>query len=160
MPANTAGQSSNMRNVKNSAGQAKSNVRCVRPVLPINLHLPSTSFVVVNPHETAPVSPRETAPVSTHGTPPASSTPVPASTLSYRKRKELEEKTGVVPTKKYKPRVGASQCSKCQADRTSATGHRQYFGNWFCPNTATETYEEWRARLAEKNYRKKDGNNS
>ena len=137
MPANTAGQSTNQRsNVPKSAGQ--SNVRRSVPLLP-NLQLPSPSFVVVNrPYGPAPVI----------------SAPVPASTLSYRKRKEHEEKTGVVPTKRYKARVGASQCSKCQADRTPATGHKQYFGNWFCPNTATETYEEWRVRMADKRYNK------
>ena len=122
MPANTAGQSTNIRNAPKSAGQ--SNVRCV-PVLP-NLQLPSTSFVVVNPYGPAPVI----------------SAPVPASTLSYHKKKEKEEKTGVVPTKRYKPRVGASQCSKCQAERISATGHRWYFGKWNCPNAATEPCEE------------------
>ena len=64
-----------------------------------------------------------------------------ASTLSYRKRKEEQEKTSLVPTKRYKARMGPSQCSKCQEERTAATGHKQYFGNWFCPTTSMESYE-------------------
>ena len=89
------------------------------------------------------------------GAAPVLSINLPASTISYRKRKEKEAKTSAVPTKRYKARVGPSQCSKCQGERTPATGHKQYFGNWFCPKTSEESYEEWRARLTEKNYRKK-----
>ena len=122
----------------NTAG--KSHVRNVPQLLPKPQQPPSTPFVVANSYGPAPVL----------------SAPVPASTQSYRKRKEQEEKSAVVPTKRYKPRVGASKCSKCHADRTADTGHKQYFGNWFCPNTASETYEEWRSRLAEKKYKKKN----
>ena len=64
----------------------------------------------------------------------------------------------VGPTKRYKPREGTSKCSKCQSDRTAMTGHKQYFCNWFCPKTSTETYDQWRARLTEENYKKKSVN--
>ena len=129
LPANTAGQAS---------------VRKVPTILPKLLQLPSSSVMSVN--FSGPLAASPVAPVVI----------VPASTHSYRKRKEEEARTSVVPPKKYKARVGASKCSKCNMDRTTATGHKQYFGNWFCPTTATQTYEEWREHLQkEKQYKKK-----
>ena len=131
----------------NTAGQAS--VRKVtRPsVLPKLPQLHSANVMVLSP--SGPVT---TTPVAIA----VPAEPIPASTQSYRKRKEEEAKASAVPLKKYRPTTGASQCSKCQKDRTSATGHHQYFGNWFCPQTTTETYEGWRARLqTEKEYKKK-----
>lgn len=81
--------------------------------------------------------------------------PIPASTQSCRKQRDKEEKASPVPTKRYKPCEVASKCSKCQLDRTTATEHKQYFGNWYCPATSAETYHKWRTRLAEKTYKKK-----
>lgn len=124
----------------NTAGQSK-----LRSIL-----------ILPNP---VPLPPQPLMPVAPYAQLQASAIPpIPASTQSYRKRKDEEEKLSVVPTKRYKPREGFSKCSKCQSDRTPATGHKQYFGNWFCPNTSTETYEQWRARLAEKKYKKKNVN--
>ena len=61
---------------------------------------------------------------------PVATVPIPASTMSYRKRKELEHKTAVVPTKRYKPRVGASKCSKCPEEKTDTTGHKPQTAFW------------------------------
>jgi len=118
----------------NTAGQ--STVRGI-PLLPKPIPLTQQPFIVVPP------------------IPQLQARAIPASTQSYRKRRDKEEKASPVPTKRYKPREGASKCSKCQLDRTTATGHKQYFGNWYCPATSAETYDEWRTRLAEKNYKKK-----
>ena len=124
----------------NTAGQSR--VRNV-PILPNVVQVPSaeikTSFI---------------------GAAPLVSINLPASTLSYRKKKEKEAKTSAVPTKRYKTQLGPSQCLKCQGERTPATGHKEYFGNWFCLKTSAESYEEWRARLTEKIIEKKmDQNN-
>ena len=108
----------------NTAGQAS--VRKVtRPsVLPKLPQLHSANVMVMSPSGPVTATPVAIA---------VPAVPIPASTQSYRKRKEEEAKASAVPLKKYRPRTGASQCSKCQKDRTSATGHHQYFGNWFCP---------------------------
>ena len=134
LPVNTAGQVS-VRKVTRPS---------VSPKLP-QLH--SANVIVVSPSGPVTATPVAIA---------VPSVPIPASTQSYRKRKEEEAKASAVPLKTYRPRTGASQCSKCQKHRTSPTGHHQYFGNWFCPQTATETYEAWRAHLqTEKQYKKK-----
>ena len=36
-------------------------------------------------------------------------------------------------------------CGKCGKPRTRDTNHHQYYGQQFCPSTATETYHEWRS---------------
>jgi len=33
--------------------------------------------------------------------------------------------------------------------------HKQYYGNWFCPKTATQSEEEWRTEVVEKRKNKK-----
>ena len=124
----------------NTAGQASLRKVTKPSVLPKLPQLPSANVMVLSPSGPVTATPVAIA---------VPAVPIPASTQSYRKRK-------VSALKKYRPRTGASQCSKCQKDRTSATGHHQYFGNWFCPQTATETYEAWRARpQTEKQYKKK-----
>ena len=126
----------------NTAGQASVRKVTRPPVLPKLPQLHSANVVVVSPSGPVTATPVAIA---------VPAVPILATTQSYRKRK-----VSAVPLKKYRPRTGASQCSKCQKDRTSATGHHQYFGNWFCPQTATETYEAWRARpQTEKQYKKK-----
>ena len=126
----------------NTAGQASLRKVTKPSVLPKLPQLPSANVMVLSPSGPVTATPVAIA---------VPAVPIPATTQSYRKRK-----VSAVPLKKYRPRTGASQCSKCQKDRTSATGHHQYFGNWFCPQTATETYEAWRARpQTEKQYKKK-----
>lgn len=78
---------------------------------------------------------------------------IPASTQSYRKRTGERMATGR-QTKKYKSRSGPIKCSKCGKERSK--GHKQYFGNWYCPDTSTQKEEEWRAALTAKGYKKKD----
>ena len=45
-------------------------------------------------------------------------TKVPYSTQSYRKKKQREEQSSDVPTKRYKGRTGPTVCSKCGQPRT------------------------------------------
>lgn len=53
--------------------------------------------------------------------------------------------------RRYKKRKEVTTCSKCKKDRLPET-HHQHFGNWYCQETATETFEEWKARMVEKKY--------
>ena len=54
-----------------------------------------------------------------------------------------------MPRKKYAPCPEMTVCSKCNQPR-DAESHKQYYGSWFCANTATESLEEWRARMEAK----------
>ena len=71
---------------------------------------------------------------------------LPVSTLSYHKGKEEQVKTLAVPRKRYKAWVGPSQCSKYHGERTPATGHKQYFGDWLYLKTSTESDKEKEGR--------------
>lgn len=133
----------------NTAGQSK--VR--RPVI---LPKPSTqpsspSYVMVIQPSSSSQTHTLTAASSSHQA--SSSSSIPASTTSYRKRRQERELAGE-HVKKYKERSGPSKCSKCGEDRTG--GHKQYYGNWFCPNTSKQSEEEWRTSLAAKGYKKKN----
>ena len=74
----------------------------------------------------------------------------------YQKRKlEKEEESGV-KVRKYQRKEGAVvTCKMCGQNRV-APAHRQYFGNWHCQSTNTETFENWRDELKRtKQYKKK-----
>lgn len=114
----------------NTTGQAS--VRLPVPQLILMPNIPTMP-------STLPTSP---SPVST---PPVH---VPYSTKSYRKKKLQEEETGVLSTKRYRQRTGPATCSKCGQPRTG--DHKQFFGNWYCPKTSTETYEQWREKFGDK----------
>ena len=83
---------------------------------------------------------------STIGAAPIISINLPVSTLSYHKGKEEQAKTLAVPRKRYKAWVGPSQCSKYHGERTPATGHKQYFGDWLYLKTSTESDKEKEGR--------------
>ncbi|XP_026110190.1 uncharacterized protein LOC113083135 [Carassius auratus] len=94
--------------------------------------------------------------------PPSAQTPtsgqdVPYSTQQYRKRKLERERTGTV-TRKYVKKTDVILCRKCNKERKPPS-HLQYFGNWFCKESETQSYDEWRAVLQERGYRKKKKGN-
>ncbi len=82
-----------------------------------------------------------------------SSQDVPYSTQQYRKRKQEREQTGTV-TRKYVRKTDVILCRKCNKERKPPS-HLQYFGNWYCKESETQSYGEWRAVLEERGYRKK-----
>ncbi|KAL1265444.1 hypothetical protein QQF64_003471 [Cirrhinus molitorella] len=82
---------------------------------------------------------------------------VPYSTQQYRKRKQEKEQTGIV-TRKYVRKTDVILCKKCNKERKQPS-HLQYFGNWFCEESETQSYDEWRAVLKERGYRKKKPGN-
>ncbi|XP_056120612.1 uncharacterized protein LOC130097697 [Rhinichthys klamathensis goyatoka] len=86
-----------------------------------------------------------------------SSQPVPYSTQQYRKRKQKRESAGTV-TRKYVRKTDVILCRKCNKERKPPT-HLQYFGNWYCEESETKSYDEWRAVLMERGYRKKKPGN-
>ncbi|ROL52165.1 hypothetical protein DPX16_6042 [Anabarilius grahami] len=50
---------------------------------------------------------------------------------------------GAVPKVPYNRTVEANTCKKCGQFKTSATGHSQYRGRVYCPQTETVTKEVW-----------------
>lgn len=50
---------------------------------------------------------------------------------------------GAVPKRPYNRTVEANTCKKCGQFKTSATGHSQYRGRVYCPQTETVTKEVW-----------------
>jgi hypothetical protein len=70
---------------------------------------------------------------------------LPRSTRWYRKKREEKKAAGEL-VRQYKVRrtTKVYTCSRCGRSRTPDT-HRQYYGQWYCPSTATESFEEWRS---------------
>lgn len=84
-----------------------------------------------------------------------SSQAVPYTTQQYRKRKLEKERTGTgTVTRKYMKKTDVILCSKCKKERKPPS-HRQYFGNWYCEESDTQSYGEWRAVLEKRGYGKK-----
>lgn len=50
---------------------------------------------------------------------------------------------GAIPKRPYRRTVEANTCKKCGQFKTSATGHSQYKGRVYCPQTETVTKEAW-----------------
>ncbi|CAM4560459.1 unnamed protein product [Leuciscus chuanchicus] len=71
-------------------------------------------------------------------TPQASSAPSPSATLHTRQPRA------------YNRRVEANTCKKCGQFRTTATGHSQYRGTIYCPNTETLNKEQWLDQIKKK----------
>ena len=80
--------------------------------------------------------------------------PIPRSTAHYHRRAAREEEETGIPRKKYAARTKVSTCSKCKLPREMQS-HTQYYGSWYCANTAKETKEEWRARMVAKREEKR-----
>lgn len=77
--------------------------------------------------------------------PPASchSVPVPFTTQYYWKRKLVKEKDGSY-TRKFVRRY--IQSRKCNKQKITST-HRRYYGCWYCQETDTKPFAEWKAEL-------------
>ena len=133
LPDNTAGQSA-------AVGAQQSTIIPPQTIQPMPHPAP---FVYILPNQQPSSTP----------TPSPPTPKVPYSTQSYRKKKLSEEKSSVVPTKRYKERTGPSTCSKCGKARTGE--HKQYYGNWYCPEME-QTYETWRQSFADKYKKKKN----
>lgn len=80
---------------------------------------------------------------------------VPHTSQHYRKRK-LDKARAGIHVRSHVRRSSVSVCKQCQKDRKAST-HVQYYGNWYCEETATVKLSEWRKRLAAKGYGKRKG---
>jgi len=78
---------------------------------------------------------------------------VPYTTEYYRKKKMEKEQMGM-KSRKYVRKTEVIICKKCSKERKPPS-HIQYFGNWFCEETATESFTDWRAALQTRGYGKK-----
>ncbi|KAH3712187.1 hypothetical protein DPMN_041979 [Dreissena polymorpha] len=77
---------------------------------------------------------------------------IPYTTQRYRKRKLEMEKEGI--TKRKYDRKKVPVCKQCGQDRIPPD-HVQYFMNWFCRSTATQSFEDWKTEIMKKGYGKK-----
>jgi hypothetical protein len=75
---------------------------------------------------------------------------VPRTTAWNRKRK------GDQPTRAYTRSNQYRKCSDCGERQDSSTGHRQYYGKFFCPKTATKSVDEWLAEQKAQSWRNKN----
>ncbi|XP_066300424.1 uncharacterized protein [Branchiostoma lanceolatum] len=105
---------------------------------------------VILPFPTGFLSPLQQSPAAM----PSPQTPDPSSLnrsrFYYLKRKQKEKDKGM-PVKFYKRKTDAIRCRKCNLPRDDG-GHKQYYGNWFCPANESKAFEEWKAELQSKGY--------
>jgi hypothetical protein len=78
------------------------------------------------------------------------STSVAKSTDWYRQKKGGQ-------TKRYNMKKDFKSCSRCGDKLDTTTGHKQYYGKWFCPKTDTMSVEEWMAQRKEEMKKTKTG---
>ncbi|AWO96044.1 Hypothetical protein SMAX5B_006830 [Scophthalmus maximus] len=84
---------------------------------------------------------------------------VPYITQQYRQRRQESERTGTFK-RKYERKTDVILCKKCLRERKPPS-HLQYFGNWYCEESETQTYVEWRTGLEKLGFgKKKPGNDN
>ncbi|KAK7940034.1 hypothetical protein WMY93_003360 [Mugilogobius chulae] len=84
---------------------------------------------------------------------PASRGQVPYTTQLYQQKKQKEEESGK-RKRSYTRKSDTILCKYCEKDRNPAT-HHQYFGNWYCEATATQSLAEWRKDMEGRGYGRK-----
>lgn len=80
-----------------------------------------------------------------------SSPAVPYTIQQYRKRKKERTRSGTFTKIKYMKNTDVVLCKKCQKERMPPS-HLQYFGNWYCEQSETQSHDEWRAKLEKQGY--------
>ncbi|KAK7922385.1 hypothetical protein WMY93_009287 [Mugilogobius chulae] len=78
---------------------------------------------------------------------------VPYTTQLYQQKKQKEEESGK-RKRSYTRKSDTILCKYCEKDRNPAT-HHQYFGNWYCEATATQSLAEWRKDMEGRGYGRK-----
>lgn len=68
----------------------------------------------------------------------------------------MERESAGIYSRKYVKKTDVVLCKHCLKDRR-LPGHQQYFGNWYCEETATVPLSEWRQQLVAKGYGKRKG---
>ncbi|XP_047187902.1 uncharacterized protein LOC118310714 isoform X2 [Scophthalmus maximus] len=141
---------------------------------PVIAPAPSSSLTFILPSVQIPTVPGPSRMMAAPGTsqmvyfnlplpstsPPSTETwtqALPYTTQRYRKRKLESERTGAFK-RKYQKKTDVILCKKCQKERKPPS-HLQYFGNWYCEDSETQTYVDWRAVLEKRGYRKKKQGN-
>lgn len=156
LPPNTAGEAT-LKKRPQPQGISQASTSCqgfplIKPAPPVSFPFTSLGLPIVpGPSQVVFFNPPNIS-LPSAIPPSTSSQDVPYSTQQYRKRKEEMEKTGTVK-RKYKKKTDVVLCRKCKKDRKPPS-HQQYFGNWFCQETDTQSFDEWRAILKEA-YKKK-----
>ena len=141
-PANTAGQGTFRSRSQTAPTPTQQPAASTHPAAP-----PLCFFVPVTPSQLQ--DRQQMQPASQAHPRNVEGRPVPRSTAHYHRRAAREEEETGIPRKKYAARTKVSTCSKCKLPREMAS-HTQYYGSWYCANTAKETKEEWRARMVAK----------
>ena len=81
--------------------------------------------------------------------------PQPKTTAWYHRKKAEEEQRLGVKRRRY-TRCAVIKCRQCGQPRKDGK-HHQLYSNWYCPNTATVSFEDWEAPLKEKYRRIREG---
>ena len=81
--------------------------------------------------------------------------PQPKTTAWYHRKKAAEEQRLGVKRRQY-TRCAVIKCRQCGQPRKDGK-HHQLYSNWYCPNTATVSFEDWEAPLKEKYRRIREG---
>lgn len=151
----------------NTAGEAKLLKRKLQPIAqaplpfqqalfsaapPAPYILPSVQFTGVSTLPQVMITPglSQTVPLNlpiTFGVP-----------LSAQTQRKDEEKLSGTGKRKYIKKTDVIICSKCKEER-KPDSHKQYFGNWYCEKSATQSYDDWRAELQKRGYKKKKSGN-
>ncbi|XP_053091155.1 uncharacterized protein LOC113534513 isoform X1 [Pangasianodon hypophthalmus] len=155
LPHNTVGQARQKRRITSTSPPdpretARPKLAPQRQLLP----RPPGAFVTLAPH------PSPTYTVFVVPGPSATTTPQPSSTppsvvLQPPQASSIPPATAVQPQMPRRPRaytrrVEANTCKKCGRHRTAETGHSQYKGTIYCPNTETLTKEQWLEQIKKK----------
>ena len=147
LPPNTAGQAKLKGRPQPQAIHQAPPLLMIAPAPPISL--PFTSPSTQLPNVPGPSLFNLPTPLCKELMPPST----PYTTQLYRKKKEAREHAGTF-TRKYVRKTGVILCRKCQQERKPPS-HLQYFGNWYCEVSETQSYSEWRAVLEQRGYGKK-----
>lgn len=108
--------------------------------------------VSVPTQQFVPILPKISVTETATNTPLPPVVKIPYSTQHYRKRKLEKEQAGE-PKRSYIRTASVTVCRKCGGDKTKG-GHKQYYGNIFCPVSCEETYDKWKTQFGSK-YKKK-----
>ncbi|XP_022061604.2 uncharacterized protein LOC110959137 [Acanthochromis polyacanthus] len=148
----------------NTAGQAKTRFRQIEPSTPpahsqllthvshSSVQLPGTSGLLGTRSSLRPICPQPAAPQLfcspsyVHFVTQPS--PLPGPSTSSTTVAQPASDTGA--KRKYNGTVTSNTCGKCRQFRTQETGHSQYKGKIYCPNTETVSKEQWLNMMRQK----------
>lgn len=75
---------------------------------------------------------------------------IPTTTAFHRRKREEADRAlvreGKSPKRHYQARTQPMKCKACGEAKSKMTGHSQYKGSWYCPNTMKISKKAWLAQ--------------